>query len=78
MKFLRRYVEDTICFVKMGSVEYTVSILNSFDANIQFTYEIEFSFTVFIDVLLTRNGNNIVTTVYHKAAANDLYLNRTN
>ena len=24
--------------------------------------------------MLTRNGNNIVTTVYHKATSNDLYL----
>ena len=24
--------------------------------------------------MLTRNGNNIVATVYHKAASNDLYL----
>ena len=24
MKFWRKYVDDTICFVKMGSVEYIV------------------------------------------------------
>ena len=29
----------------------------------------------FLDILLTRNGNNIVTTVYHKTTSNDLYPN---
>ena len=41
MKFWEVYVDDTICSVKMGSVEYIVSILNSFYANIQFIYKIE-------------------------------------
>ena len=26
MKLWKRYLDDTVCFVKMGSVEYTVSI----------------------------------------------------
>ena len=34
MRFWKRCMGDTICFVKMGSVEYVVSILKSFDANI--------------------------------------------
>ena len=61
MKFWKRHLDDTICSVKMGSVEYIVSILNSFAPDIQ------------LDVLLTTNGNNIVTTVYRKTT-NDLYL----
>ena len=67
MKFWKRYADDTICFVKMGSVEDIVLILNSFDANIQFTYEKEKKCRLpFLDVLLTRNVNSIVTTVYRK------------
>ena len=76
MKFWKRYVDGTICFVKMGSVKYVVSILNSFDMNIQFTYEMEKKCCLtFLDVLLTRNGNNIVTTIYPKTTTNDLYSN---
>ena len=76
MKLWKRYVDDTICFVKMGSVKYIVSILNSFDANIQFTYEMEKKSRLpFLDVLLTRKVNSIVTTVYRKTTTNDLYLN---
>ena len=76
MKLWKRYVDDTICFVKMGSVKYIVSILNSFDANIQFTYEMEKKSRLpFLDVLLTRKVNSIVTTVYRKTTTKDLYLN---
>ena len=39
--FWRRYVDDTICLVKIGSIEYVRSVLNSFHKNIQFTYECE-------------------------------------
>ena len=60
----------------MRSVKYIVSILSSFDANIQFTCKMEKRCCLpFLDVLLTRTGNNIVTTVYHETTANDLYLN---
>ena len=56
----------------MGSVEYIISILNSF----QFTYAMEKKCCLsFLDVLLTRNGNNIVTTDYCKTTTNDLYIN---
>ena len=41
IKFWRRYVDDTICFVKIGSIEYIRSVLNSFHKNIQFNYEVE-------------------------------------
>ena len=59
MKFWKRYVDDTICFVKLGSVQHIVSILNSFDLDIQFTNEMEKKCRLTIlDVLLKRDGNN--------------------
>ena len=61
MKFWKRHLDETICSVKIGSAEYIVSILKSFAPDIQ------------LDVLLARNGNNIVTIVYRKTT-NDLYL----
>ena len=39
--FWRRYVDNTICFVKIGSIKCIKSVLNSFHKNIQFTYEVE-------------------------------------
>ena len=40
--FWKRYVDDTICFIKVGPVNYILSVLNSFGVN--------------IDVLLCRKG----------------------
>ena len=40
IKCWRRYVDDTICFVKIGSIEYIRSVLKSFHKNIQFVYEV--------------------------------------
>ena len=41
LNFWRRYVDDTITFIKIGSVEYLLSILNNFHPKIKFTYEME-------------------------------------
>ena len=30
----KRYVDDAICFMNVGSVNYILSVLNSFDLNI--------------------------------------------
>ena len=69
-------MDDPIYFVKTGSVEYLVSVLNSFGANIQFISEIAKQCRLpFLDAFFTRNVNNIVATVYHKTTANDLHLN---
>ena len=76
IQFWKRYVDDTICFVKAGSVNYILSVLNSFDMNIKFTYELEHDGKLpFIDVLLCRSGKKIYTTVYRKAINDDVYLN---
>ena len=37
----RRFVDDTFAYVKVGSVEYVLSVLNSFHKNIKFTYKEE-------------------------------------
>ena len=34
IKFWRRYVDDTISYVKIGSIKHILSLLNSFDENI--------------------------------------------
>ena len=67
IKFWRHYVDDTICFVKIGAIEYIRSVLNSFHKNIQFTYEVEKNAKLpFLDMLLMRNHNDITTAVYQK------------
>ena len=60
-----RYVDDTFCYVKIGTQQ-----------NIQFTYESENNNQLaFLDVLLIRNNTTIKTTVYRKSTNSDIYLN---
>ena len=74
--FWKWYVDDTICFVKIGTTEFLISVLNTFDKNIQFTFEEESDEVIpFLDILISRKRNDITTTVYRKPTCNDIYLN---
>ena len=75
IKFCRRYVNDTICFVKIGSTEYIRSVLNSFHKSIQFAYDVESNAKLtFLDMLNMLNHNDITTTVYQNESNSDVYL----
>ena len=53
IKNWRRYLDDTFVYVKNGSIEYVLSVLETFHPNIKFTYEKEVNNTLpFLDVLL--------------------------
>ena len=55
VKLWRRFVDDTICFAKIDSLNYILLTINSFCKNIKFTMEIEQNSTIpFLDVLLIR------------------------
>ena len=59
------------------SVEYVLSVLDSFHKNIKLTYEEEQNNTLpFLDVLFIRDGEKLNTTVYRKDAHNDLHLKK--
>ena len=76
IKYWRRYVDDTISYVKIGSIKHVLCLLNSFYENIQFTFESEGKGTLpFLDVLSCINGRELTTTVYRKKTNNDIYLN---
>ena len=68
------FVDDTFAYVKIGSVEYVLSVLNSFHKNIKLTYEEEQNTLPFLDALFIADGENLNTTVYRKDTHNDLYL----
>ena len=74
IKSWKRYV-DTISFVKLGNTNYIITKLNSCDKNIQFNFEKDKGLLLFLDVLIQRNGNSIVTTRFRKPTNNDIYLN---
>lgn len=63
--FWKRNVDDTITFIETGSAEYVLSTLNSLDSKVKFTDEAEVnSKLLFLDILLIRQYQNIITTVY--------------
>ena len=76
IKFWKRYVDDAIFLKKVGSVNYILSALNSFDVDIEFTYELGLEGKLpFLDVRLCRKGRKFYTILYRKATNNDVYLN---
>ena len=75
LSFWKQYADDTICFVKIGAINYITKILNNFDPNIKFSYEVEKDCKLpFLDVVLIKKRNNIITTIDCKATTNDIYL----
>ena len=70
----KRYLDDTIAYIKPSYIDYVLSILNSFHKNMKFTFEEEKDKISFLDVLILRNGSSIETTVYRKFAHNDVYI----
>ena len=73
----KRYVDDTISYIKEEFTEHVLSKLNGYHDNIEFTYEIENDGKLpFLDVLVIRKDYEVETTVYRKSTNNDIYLDR--
>ena len=75
LQFLKRYVDDTICFVQIGYQEFVSSCLNSFHNSIQFTYETEKENEIsFLEILIIRSGQKIETRVYRTSTNTCIYI----
>ena len=69
------FVDDTFVYVKCDSIEYVLSVLNSFRDDIKFTYEQENNNRLpFLDVLFIRDDEEINITVFRKDTYSDIYL----
>ena len=70
----KRYVDDTITYIKPDFITNVIDISNKFHQNIKFTYEVEhYSKISFLDVLLMRCNGKLKTTVFRKETNNDIY-----
>ena len=70
-----RYVDDTFCILDKWQTESFHQHLNSVCKHIQFTKEVEFESSLpFLDVLVSRSGNNISTQIHKKPTHTDRYL----
>ena len=73
-----RYVDDTFVLWKHGMdrLQEFLTHLNSLRDSIEFTMEAESDGKLpFLDVLVTRNGNYLNTSIYRKPTHTDRYLN---
>ena len=62
LQFWKRYVDDTICFVRNWYQEFVLPCLNGFHNFIQFTYEIKKqNEKSFLNILIIRSGQKIET-----------------
>ena len=68
IRFWRRYVDDTFCFLQKSSVEAVLSHLNSISPSINFTIEQESDNRLpFLDALVTRKEDgSLKVGVYRK------------
>ena len=74
-KIWKRYVDDNFCIIKKDNVPAFHDTLNSIDANISFTIEIQSDNKIsFLDTLVTRRNGAIVVDVYRKPTHTDRYL----
>ena len=72
----KRYVDDTICFIKLTFINKVLETLNSYHTNIKFTIETETeNKSSCLDVLLIRNNSLISTKVSRKNTNTDIYIN---
>ena len=76
VKFWRRYVDDTIAFVKQNEITNVLAALNSYHPSIAFTYEIESNCSIpFLDVNIRRNiDGSFATSVFRKQTNTDIYM----
>ena len=74
MKCWTRYVDDTLCYIKIDSIDYVLKMLNGFHRNIQFTYEFETDSKIsFLNVLLIGDSSNDINPTVYQKSNNDIY-----
>ena len=74
--FYKRYVDDIITCLRLEDLQILLDTFNSFHARLQFTHEIEKdSCLSFLDTIVIRSNNRIITNWYHKPSWSGRYIN---
>ena len=72
ISLLKRFVDDTICFLNSNRTSHVLESLSSFQSNIKFTVKIEKGNKIaFLEIKLIRYKNLINTAVYYKEMNTD-------
>ena len=64
MKPWKRYLDDTITYIKPDFITDVIDILNKFNQNIKFTYEVDHNGKIFLHVLVMRCNGKLETTIF--------------
>ena len=75
-KYYRRYVDDIfLMFEKKNHLKKFLKYMNSRHQNIKFTFEEEQNNTItFLDISITRVGNELQTSLFQKKTFSGVYL----
>ena len=74
--FYYRYIDDTILCVDKNHVNTILEIFNSYHGKLKFTHEIETDNAIpFLDILIIKQNNSIVTDWYSKTSSSGRFLN---
>ena len=72
----RRFVDDSICFLKKGSIKFVKDAFNNFCKHAKFNFEEEKNGeSPFLDALLVRKNHYIVPKMQSKKNNSNIYLN---
>ncbi len=74
--YLGRYIDDCVgtASCSRGELEQFINYVNNFHPALQFTWEISETSVSFLDILISINGNRLVTSVFYKPTDSHSYL----
>ena len=74
--YFGRYIDDCCgaASCSRGELEQFINYVNNFHPALQFTWEISETSVSFLDILVTMNGNRLVTSVFYKPTDSHSYL----
>ncbi|XP_071578172.1 uncharacterized protein [Temnothorax nylanderi] len=76
LSFFRRYVDDVIAIIPKDKIGDVLAAFNNYHPRLKFTHEIEVNGAIlFLDVLIIRNGNRLLTNWHRKPTFSGRYVN---
>ncbi len=74
--YLGKYIDDCVgtASCSRGELEQFINYVNNFHPTLQCRWEISETSVSFLDILLSINGNKLVTSVFHKPTDSHSYL----
>ena len=74
--FFHRYVDDIITCIPKNKTNEIINTFNTYNQRLQFTYETEKDESInFLDILLIKHNNKIITNWYMKPTSSGRFLN---